>query len=94
MRDVIVSIAAISHWFGSVLVGRCRGRSIGGQTFRNHSGIPTMYFRLMVQRSTILMGTRAVHRNRCIITLKRIGPISAAIFLKTVFPRIGGSTTK
>ena len=37
-------------------------------TFRNHSGIPTRYFRSMVQRRIIFSGTRAVQRNRCMKT--------------------------
>lgn len=40
----------------------------GAHTLKNHSVIATMYFRLSVQRRSILMGTRAIQVKRIIIT--------------------------
>ena len=74
-----MSIAAVSHRVrkvegcevGSLVVGgRLRSflvRRLRRQTLKNHSGMPTRYFKSKIQRPNILSGTRPNHSNMCII---------------------------
>src|SRR3954447_11286215 len=80
---------------GAVVAARHEGRIESNQILKKYSGMATRYFRLMVHRSTILIGRLAMNRSRTASTENRRNPPCSMIFLKNeIRDRIAGTSVK